>query len=254
MLDKKTAKKQELIKREELRREFYRRIPKARKINPVFNELFKFMYRAHLKARPGTKLLNIYASADFSGNREEVYREKFFNECEYDAVDFWKDQFIYNDKPTAQRHTLPFPDQTFDILVTTKYIMEHVSEPQKVVSEFYRVLKPGGEAFVTAALIRRQHQAPYDYYRYTEYALEHLFKKVGFDELKITPTNGSMATFGAYAYFFQRGLNIPRFLEIFFNQIYYWIIEPIFYFLDRFDNGYGRDFSQYFLVHAKKKE
>ena len=254
MVDKKAELQKTREKQEELRREFYQRIPKARKINPVFEALFKFMYRAHLKARPGTHLLNIYASADFSGNREEVYREKFFNECEYDAVDFWKNQFIYNNQPTTEPHTLPFPDQNFDIVVTTKYIMEHVSEPQKVVSEFYRVLKPGGEAFVTAALIRRQHQAPYDYFRYTEYALEHLFKKAGFDELKITHTGGAMATFGSYAYFFQRGLNIPRPLEIFFNQVHYFIIEPIFYFLDRFDNGYGRDFSQYFLVHAKKKE
>lgn len=253
MFDKNEELKKTREKREELRSEFYKKIPKARKINPVFEELFKFMYRAHLKARPGTRLLNIYASADFSGNREEIYHEKFFNECQYDAVDFWKNNFIYEDKPTENAHTLPFPDESFDVLVTTKYIMEHISEPEKVVSEFYRVLKPGGEAYVTSALIRRQHQAPYDYFRYTEYALDYLFKKVGFDELKITHAGGAMATFGSYAYFFQRELNIPRFMELFFNWVHYWIIEPVFYFIDRFDNGYGRDFSQYFFVHAKKK-
>ncbi|OGF82221.1 hypothetical protein A3B18_02790 [Candidatus Giovannonibacteria bacterium RIFCSPLOWO2_01_FULL_46_13] len=236
-----------------LEKEFYARIPKARKINPVFRALFDFMYEAHLLAKPGKKLLNIYASQDFSGNREEVYRDKFFKECEYEAIDFWKDHFIRDDKPTEQAHVLPFSDQSFDIIVTTKYIMEHVSEPEKVISEFHRVLKPGGEAFVTAALVRRQHQAPYDYYRFTEYALDYLFKKVGFDEVKIIPTNGSIATLGSYSYFFQRGLNMPNIMERFCNWIYYWIIEPIAYFIDRFDNGYGRDLSLYFLVRAKRK-
>jgi len=238
--------------KETLRREFFERIPKARKINPVFRSLFEFMYEAHLAAKPGKRLLNIYASQDFSGNREEVYREKFFNECEYEAIDFWKDHFIYENQPPNEPHSLPFPDQSFDVLVTTKYIMEHISEPEKVLREFYRVLKPGGEAFVTAALVRRQHQAPHDYYRFTEYALDYLFKKVGFREVKITATNGAMATLASYSYFFQRELNMPNFMERLLNQVYYWIIEPVGYFIDRFDNGYGRDLSLYFLVRAKK--
>ncbi len=240
------------ISKAELEKEFYARIPKARKINPVFRALFDFMYEAHLLARPSKKLLNIYASADFSGNREEVYREKFFNECEYEGVDFWTDHFIHKDQKAGEKHILPFPDKTFDIIVTTKYIMEHVSEPEKVIGEFHRVLKPAGEAFITAAHIRRQHQAPHDYFRFTEYALDYLFKKVGFGEVKITHTNGGMATLASYSYFFQRELNIPNILERFFNGIYYYIIEPVFYFIDRFDNGYGRDLSLYFLVRAKR--
>jgi len=236
----------------ELRKEFFDRIPKARKMSPVFQALFEFMYQAHLLAKPGAKLLNIYASQDFSSGREEVYREKFFNDCEYEAIDFWKDRFIYNDKPTSGQHVLPFPDNSFDVLVTTKYILEHVSEPEHVLREFHRVLKPGGEAFVTATLVRRQHQAPHDYFRFTEYALEYLFKKVGFSKIDITPTNGSMVTLTSYSYFFQRGINMPRIAELFFNQVYYWIIEPAGFLLDKLDNGYGRDFSLYFLVRAKK--
>ena len=235
----------------ELEREFYNRVPNARKISPVYRAFFNMMYEAHLLAKQGKKLLNIYSSQDFSGNREEVYREKFFSECEYEAIDFWKDHFIYGDKQTEEPHTLPFMDNSLDLIVTTKVIMEHISEPQKVISEMFRVLKPGGHAFIAAPLVRRQHQKPHDYFRYTEFALEYLFKKAGFAEINMTPSNGSMVTLATYVYFFQRS-HIPQRLQFIFDWIHYFIIEPVAFFLDRYDNGYGRDLTLYFLVKARK--
>ncbi len=238
--------------KESLKKEFFTRVPKAREANPVFRKIFEFMYQAHEAARPGTRALNIFSSQDFSGNREEVYREKFFNECEYEAVDFWEDKFVLNEQKDIEKHTLPFPDNHFDVLVTTKVIMEHISEPERAIREFSRILKPGGQAFIIAPLVRRQHQKPYDYFRYTEFALQHLFKKAGFKEIILTPTNGGVVTLSAYAYFFQREIPMPKFLVKFFDWFHSWIIEPVAFYLDRFDNGYGRDLSLYFLVHAKK--
>ncbi len=239
--------------KESLRKEFFKRIPKARPGSPVFQRLFDLMYDAHVAARPGKKLLSVYASHDKSGEREDLYREKFFNECEYTPLDFWHDQFIFNGIPSEpDRHHIPLPDKTFDVVVTTKYLMEHISEPEAVVREMYRVLKPGGEAFIIAAHIRRQHQAPYDYFRFTEFGLDYLFKKVGFKDVKIIATNGAFVTLTYYSYFFQRQTPMPYFIQRFFDFLYYWVVEPIGFFLDRFDSGYGRDLSLYFYVHAKK--
>ena len=239
-------------KKQSLRDAFFRRIPNARKSNPVFRAFFELMYSAHLAAPPGTHLLNVYSSHDLSGNREEVYREQFFSACTYEAVDFEKDSFLRDGSAVAgSPHLLPFSDDSFDALVTTKIIMEHVSDPEKVVSEFARVLKTGGSAFVVAPLVRRQHQKPYDYFRYTEFGLRHLFEKSGFREIVITPSNGAMVTLATYAYFFQRGL-IPRRLQFVLDWVDYWIIEPVAFFLDDFDDGYGRDLTLYFMVRAKK--
>lgn len=237
-----------------LEKDFFSRVPNARRINPFFRSLFEFMYEAHLAAKPGKRLLNLYSSneIDKSGKREDLYHEKFFNECEYDAIDFWEDHFIYNEKPVNPPHTLPFPDGSFDILVTTKYILEHISEPEKALKEFCRVLRPGGEAFIVVPFIRRQHQKPYDYFRYTEFGIAHILKKAGFGDVKSRPTNGAMGTFAEYFYFFQRGLGLPRFVERFLNSVHYWIIAPALFFLDNLDNGYGRDLTQYFLVRVKK--
>lgn len=44
-------------------------------------------------------------------------------------------------------HTLPFPAKSFDLVVCTE-VLEHVVDPEKVVSEIKRVLKPSGRAIV----------------------------------------------------------------------------------------------------------
>jgi hypothetical protein len=41
------------------------------------------------------------------------------------------------------------------------------------------VLKPGAHAVYTVPLIWHVHAAPHDYWRFTRYGLEHLFRKVG---------------------------------------------------------------------------
>jgi len=46
----------------------------------------------------------------------------------------------------ADAYQLPFSNASFDCIVSTDFL-EHVSEPQKVLKEIYRVLKPGGIFF-----------------------------------------------------------------------------------------------------------
>jgi SAM-dependent methyltransferase len=47
----------------------------------------------------------------------------------------------------ANAEAIPFPDNSFDI-VTCQTVLMHVTNPEKVISEMRRVLKPGGLLFV----------------------------------------------------------------------------------------------------------
>lgn len=47
----------------------------------------------------------------------------------------------------ANLETLPFADNSFD-LIFSRYVFEHISEPEVVFSEFARLLKPGGKIII----------------------------------------------------------------------------------------------------------
>lgn len=244
--------------RSKLERQFYALVPKARKINPFFREQFNMVYEASELTKQGGKLLNFYASKDLSSYREECFRKYFFPKADYHVIDVWDDTLTVQEETKISKNNqkslhINHRTDTFDVVITTKVVLEHVSDPWLVISEMCRVLKPDGKIFVIAPHIRRQHQPPHDYFRFTEHALKKIFEESGFIDIKIKNTGGFMAVIGYYFYFFQRGLDMPRTIEKFMDKIHYHIIEPIFYFLDRFDNGYGRDMTLYFIISAKKQ-
>lgn len=70
---------------------------------------------------------------------------------------------------------LPFKEESVDTLVCTG-VLEHVSEPHQAVSEIYRVLKPGGRAFVETPFMQTVHASPDDYSRWTPNGLRRLLQ------------------------------------------------------------------------------
>lgn len=87
---------------------------------------------------------------------------------------------------------LPFPDGTFDMVLTTQ-TLEHLPAPDRFLAEAARVLKAGGRLHLTAPLCQRTHQIPHDYYRYTEYGLRHLIGGAGLDVVSVLPQGGYLA-------------------------------------------------------------
>ena len=241
-----------LISRSRLSQIYFKNVPKARWINPFFRESFNLLFDCSEFSR-GRNVLNIVSSRDLSSKREKVFREHFFHSCHYSTIDFWEDNFL-TEQGNYRSKVLPFDENSFDSIITTKVILEHTSDPATVIAEFFRVLKPSGKLFLIAPHIRRQHQKPHDYFRFTECILNKLLSEAGFQDVEITPTGGFMAMVGYYAYFVQRGLMLPLFIERLADIIVYWLIEPLCYLIDYFDNGYGRDMTMYFMCRAECPE
>lgn len=69
--------------------------------------------------------------------------------------------------------TIPFIDARFDHVLCTE-VLEHALEPEALVAEMLRVLKPGGSLVLTVPFAARVHHAPHDYHRFTRYRLAQL--------------------------------------------------------------------------------
>jgi SAM-dependent methyltransferase len=85
--------------------------------------------------------------------------------------------------------TMPFDDARFDVVLSTE-VLEHVPDPGMYLAEVKRVLMPGGTFFFTVPFLMSLHEVPHDYYRYTPFALEMIFKKAGFKIVSIKPMGG----------------------------------------------------------------
>jgi 2-polyprenyl-3-methyl-5-hydroxy-6-metoxy-1,4-benzoquinol methylase len=87
---------------------------------------------------------------------------------------------------------LPVADETFDTVLSTQ-TLEHVPEPAFYLSEASRVLKPGGRLILTAPMLWRHHESPYDFMRFTKYGIENLLGQAGFHVLRIDACGGIVA-------------------------------------------------------------
>ncbi|HEY9688068.1 MAG TPA: methyltransferase domain-containing protein [Coleofasciculaceae cyanobacterium] len=79
---------------------------------------------------------------------------------------------------------LPFPENSFDGVVC-ETLLEHVLEPEQVIAEMLRVLKPGGKCYVMMPFMYGFHAAPSDYQRFTHRGLLHRTRDFETEQLKV---------------------------------------------------------------------
>lgn len=85
---------------------------------------------------------------------------------------------------------LPFQDAAFDTVLLSD-VLEHIPEPQQLCQEISRILKPGGKCVMNSPFMYWIHEAPFDFHRYTRFALARLFDKVGMEAIVIEATGGA---------------------------------------------------------------
>lgn len=84
---------------------------------------------------------------------------------------------------------MPFADGQFDCAMATE-VLEHCPDPELVLRESFRVLRPGGVLFLTVPFLWNLHEVPHDEYRYTPFSLERHLKNAGFVGVEINALGG----------------------------------------------------------------
>lgn len=117
-----------------------------------------------------------------------------FDHARYEAADFAELGTAYTELDyVCDLSDIPVEADRYDRIVFNQ-VLEHVEDPRVVLAELCRVLKPGGQILCTCPLFYEEHQRPYDFYRYTRYALRMLFEGAGFEVLQLRWLEGYFGT------------------------------------------------------------
>jgi len=99
-------------------------------------------------------------------------------------------QPFYNVDLVGDAHNLPAQDNCFDAVLSMA-VLEHVNNPQRVVAEMIRVLKPGGQLYSEVPFIFFYHGYPSDYTRFTRDGMKQLFSDL--EEVEVGMTHGPVS-------------------------------------------------------------
>jgi len=165
----------------------------------------------------------------------------------YESVDFKNTHPDLDYVANVER--LPFKNNTYNTIFCSQ-VLEHVPNPEKALREFYRILKKDGILILSVPHLAYLHNEPYDFYRYTNYGIEHLTKKVGFNTLEIKPCGGLFVFIGYIS---------SRLMGILFNlplvgKIFFYLnigISKFLIFLDKITKN-KKIFPVYYIAVLRK--
>lgn len=156
-------------------------LPKNKILNPMFQPdryLLKRQIKKHAHYIKGVVL-------DAGSGDGERYK-KLFKFDRYITLDINPE---HGADIVGSVEDIPLGDNSVDSVVSTQ-VLEHIKNPQKAAAEFYRVLKPGGYCIVTVPQWNELHSEPRDYWRFTKYGLEEIFRTAGFKIILIDQRGG----------------------------------------------------------------
>lgn len=136
---------------------------------------------------------------------------------------------------------MPVADESFDTILCTE-VLEHVPDPELVITEFSRILRPGGTIILTAPFFYPVHDA-WDFFRYSSDGIAAILKRHRFEIEKVEPLSGGGVTMAMMLnlYWYQIGFMWTKWLYpigivlrplllilVFMINIFGWIADKLF--------------------------
>jgi ubiquinone/menaquinone biosynthesis C-methylase UbiE len=149
--------------------------------------------------------------------------------------------------------SLPIIPDSVDVIINIA-VLEHVPNPENVMNEVYRVLKPGGTVFTYYPFMQPFHASPYDYSRRTVEGLKLLHQRFELKELRIGagPTSGFLWVFQEWlAIFLSFGIKRIHHYVYLFIMIITFPLKYLDFLLARYSTSYN--IASAFILIAQKK-
>lgn len=218
----------------------------VKKYPTIFSIIFRsvgisFLGKSSKKAienlKNGSVILNLGAGP--TSVREDVINIDFYP---FENVDL-----------IADISDLPFTSNSIDAIIC-EHVLEHVPSPDKIVSEMYRVLKPGGLVYIVIPFVMSFHSSPLDFYRWSKMGLEEMMKDFNKVESGTRSGPGGAVNYVLAEYFailFSVGLN--KLHQILF--ICFFILFAPFSWLDNLIGRFkvSENIAQHFYFIGTKK-
>jgi SAM-dependent methyltransferase len=138
-----------------------------------------------------------YASGvlvDF-GCGNKPYKAFLLGIQKYIGVDVEQNDFGTVDVMLESGKPLPMENESVDTVLSTQ-VLEHVPDPQAYLNEASRILKRGGSLILTCPGAYMLHEEPRDYFRYTQFGLQHLVEASGLKIVRMDPAGGAWRLLG----------------------------------------------------------
>lgn len=87
---------------------------------------------------------------------------------------------------------LPFSSNEFDTVLLSD-VLEHVNDPDLLLAEVARVIKPGGHLLLNIPFLYWLHEVPHDNQRFTEFALKRKVVEAGLEVAEFSVVGGGVA-------------------------------------------------------------
>lgn len=101
-----------------------------------------------------------------------------------------KHQNVFLDFECDLNLGIPLPNESVDTILITD-VVEHISNPDLLWMEMVRVLKQSGRIIMGTPFLHNLHDEPYDYFRYTEFAIKYFCEKNNLSILILEPYGGT---------------------------------------------------------------
>lgn len=73
------------------------------------------------------------------------------------------------------REVSKIPSESYNIVLCTG-LLEHIPDPERLLNEFKRILKPGGKLIISASAVFSYHESPDNFFHFTPYGFRLMFR------------------------------------------------------------------------------